>query len=215
MIRIDTREPSVAIADTLVEKVGFTEFAVETLYHGADFVLDVNDSETGIQRKRVNDFVGSIGDLKETLFDTRTRYDHSVLLLEGEWQTAGGSIGLRRGKKIVTVMDLNQWHNFLVSQQLRGTLYVRTASRAETCRVLVSLHGYLADSQSAPVSAADDPRDVLLLLPGIGPERAEAVLDEYGHVHRALANLYRWEEIDGIGAQTRQTVIDWLEETDQ
>jgi len=213
-IEIDSRERKYEkmleyLADILPDNVEFT-IPRGGLDHGADYIVR-NKSELGIQRKTMNDFSGSIGDgLKGTMSDLRQNYEHSALLLEGSWKIAGGSLTLRRGGSMVQVMPLSSFHNFILSQQLRGSHVYHTANLKETSYALRDYHSYL-DGTISPSRSVDDPEEMLALFPNIGPKKAERLVEKFGNVHYALNQFpNNWDRVDGIGQATVDDIDAWL-----
>lgn len=210
MIIVDTREPWERIIDHLGEIGAEPEYRVDTLHHKIDFEITPEEDVIGVQRKTCNDFVSSIDTLKDDLYELRQHCDIPVFLLEGDWRLAGSTIGLRRGSSIVQTVPTQAWHNFIISQQLREMVYVRTSSLKDTCRVLVHLHDYFQGVQSPPVDDIGGPEQILQMFPDIGPGLAQNLLDNYENVYTALKYIDRWDEVDGIGGKTRMNVKQWL-----
>lgn len=213
MIHVDTREQHwEQIAEYLLEFGA--DFVVDTQYHKADYVIDAADGDRfGIQRKSMNDFTGSLDTLKDDLAELRDYYDMSALLIEGDWKIAGKAIGLRRGRVIKKTIAISTLHNMLLSQQLRGTMLIRTSCLEETCRVLSDYDLYLDGPMSPPRTVIDDPCTLLMDLPGIGPETAQNIVDAYSDPYEAIMDMDRWDEtVDGIGEVTKSNITDWLRE---
>lgn len=205
---VDSREPW----ENVFEKLGqydAPEYRLEALEAGADYAIVTPYYTMGVQRKTINDFTQSIGDLKETLFDLRQEYDVAGLLLEGRWKTANGALALRRGNKVVQTITLQQFHNFQLSQTMRGSPVYHTMSLDETCRALIAWHEYLQEPISGE-QAMDTPVMLLTSLPSVGPDTAGKLLTVYGSVGAALDDIEEWDRIDGIGPKTVETVMDWL-----
>lgn len=217
---VDTREPWEEIADRLSDIPGPYSYEIRTLNdnHGhpkADFVVQPPDGlELAIQRKTAHDYASSLDTLKDDLYRLRTGHEASMLLVEGDWEVAGDQIALRRGRRVVPSLGLPTWHNFILSQQVRGTMYARTSSLTETCRALVSWIEWCKGDLSPPTSHAGDPATWLATLPRIGPQRAQAIIDEYQDGADALQAVQDWEEVAGIGEVTHQAVLDWLTDQD-
>lgn len=207
-IVVDSREPWERVFDYL-EEYNAPQHRLEALENKADFVVD-NAEEVAIQRKEVNDFVGSLDTLKDDLFELRTHHDNSALLIEGRWRvSSGGVVLIRRGSSWSQTIPVEHLHKFVLSQQLRGTLFIRTTDLRETCQWLVNAFEYMDGSVQAGPSS-ESPVVLLTLFPGIGPGLAEEILEEYGTVGDALSNVENWEDVHGIGAKTIESVDDWL-----
>lgn len=208
MLKIDTREPYEEIIDKLID-VGYSDYDIEKLEHKTDFLFH-GEQEFGIQRKTVNDFVSSLDTLKDDLHELRQHNDLTGLLLEGEWQTAGQSIALRRGASLVETVPISSWHNFMLSQQLRGTVLIRTTSLSETCKTLAAVDAWLDSDMSAPTTQADDPETMLTMIPSIGPGRANKLMREYDSTYDALVHVGDWDGVNGIGEKTKGDALDYL-----
>ena len=208
-IIIDTREQKWEKMFQYLDELDAPPYRLDTLHHKADFIIR-NHHELAIQRKQIDDFVGSIGDLKEDLQELRANYEMGALLIEGDWQLMGGSIAQRRGNTVHQTITAEQLHNFLLSQQLRGTLFLKTSGLKETCRILVNSHGYL----DGPISGDKTPESPAVLLgsfPGIGPATTGAIISHFGDAHTALQNIDRWQEVKGVGPKTQEQVEEWLQ----
>lgn len=215
-IVVDSREPWEQVIEYLTD-FGATNTRLDTLnansgHPKADYIVD-SGMELAIQRKTCNDFVGSLDSLKDDLYELRTAHEASALLIEGSWRNVGSQVGLRRGKEVVPVCSLDTWHNFILSQQLRGTMYIQTMGLSETCMVLVNLASYLNGDWSPPTSKVDDPSLLLQMLPGVGPTLAGRIIDQYGDVLEALQWIDTWaDEVDGVGPTTNERVLNHLTE---
>lgn len=210
-LTIDTREPYDKMGETLID-LGIMDFEVEKLDHKADFDVDMADGESfRVQRKTVNDFVSSLDTLKDDLHELREHSDASALLIEGDWKLAGTNMGLRRGSKLEQAMEIKAFHNFVLSQQLRGTMFMRTTSLKETCLALAHAHEYFDGPVTPPSSGIDNPEVLLQYFPNIGQTTANKIIGEYGDVYSALSNIQSWEDVDGIGEKTKMGVIEWLQ----
>lgn len=212
MIVVDTREPTEDITASL-DKLR-APYRVATLngpeHPKADFI--VGSGALAVQRKTVNDFVGSLRDgLKDDLFRLRSAHQMSALLIEGSYKIHAGEIAVRRGRTYEPVLSVEAYQNFLLSQQLRGTMLIRTANLTETCAMLAGADKYLrGDDRTPPVREPDKPSDMLQLVPSVGPKTAEALVAEYGDAWTAITRLDDWDEVDGIGQKTKQKAIDWF-----
>jgi ERCC4-type nuclease len=214
MVVVDSREPWEQIAENFISD-GFHNFHTEKLEHKTDFLVEGEDEVLGIQRKQVNDLVSSLTTLKDDLHELRQRRDVSMLLVEGRWKISGANIALRRGRSLVEAVPISTWHNFMFSQQRRGTLLAYTTSLSETCKVLARAEEWMQSGMSPPVSSVSDPSTLLQFFPGIGPKLASRVEGEFGGVYPAFMNVENWDEVSGIGEKTRDDCLHWIQERDQ
>lgn len=213
MIIIDTREKKRKQIKRHLDRCG-AEYRVDTCHHKADYVIDGPDGDRlGIQRKEVSDFVSSLrGDLKDHLWILRQHYEYSALLVEGGWGVKNETIGVDIGKtNDPLIVPVAQWHNFKLSQQLRGTLCLRTTCLKETCWALNVYDSYMDDPFGPPRSMPGDPEYLLYMFPGIGPELADRILESYdGNVRYAIEDIEGWGSISGIGPKTLEQIDEWL-----
>lgn len=210
-IIIDTREQKRAKLMEYLADYSDVGFWPEKLDHGADYLIE-NESQLAIQRKSVNDFCNSIGDgLKDTLYELRSNHELSALLLEGSYRVVGNRIGTRRGGKVVQTIRLSSAHNFILSQQLRGTMFFWTADLKDTAYLLADAHSYLDGSVSASTTI-DSPEEFASLVPNIGPKRVESLSRNFdGDWLQAFQGFpERWAEADGIGPATVDEIRAWL-----
>lgn len=207
-IIIDSREPWERMFEYL-EGLDAPEYRLDPLDHKADYVLR-NADELAIQRKEMNDFVSSLDTLKKDLYELRANYQYSALLLEGHWRVSNsGVLLLRRGSSWSETIPVQQFHNFVVAQQLRGTLCFYTVDLQETAQLLVNAHDYIdGEIQTAPNFGS--PVAVLTMFPGVGAKVAGRLWDEYNTLGNALDNVEEWEHVRGIGEKTQEEVLDWL-----
>ena len=209
-IQIDTREPWEDFVDAFNRcEVDFDVF-VEKLDDKADFLIRNNGRELAIQRKRVNDFANSIDSLKNTMHILRTNYENTALLIERDWTYGGTEIAVRRGRKKHRVMGMDQWHNFILSQQFRGSMYIRTTDLYESTYAMKSAHSWLGKDLTVPTSHIDDPSVILQMIPGIGPKTCERLIATYGDALSAMQCIDSWDDVDGIGEKTKSDSTEWM-----
>lgn len=207
-IVVDTREPWEKICEYLYDQ-GAEDYVVEKLPHKADFRIE-NETVMGIQRKEIGDFVSSVDDtLKDDLRQLRANYPHSALLIEGRWKANGRNILLRRGNDWFETASSRTVHRFILSQQIKGTMFFNTMSLRETCSMLVDIHRYL-DDDVPENSTLDQPVSVLTMFPNIGPKAAGRLVDHYGNIGNALEDCRNWNSVKGIGNKTQDDIDEWL-----
>lgn len=211
MVVVDSREPWEQIAENFIEG-GFHNFHTEKLEHKADFLVEGDGETLAIQRKAVNDLVSSLDTLKDDMHELRQHHEPTMLLVEGTWKVAGSNIALRRGSSLVEACRLSTWHNFMFSQQRRGTLLGYTTCLSETCKVLARSERWMQKGMSPPTSEISDPSTILQFFPGVGPKLAERITDEFGDAKTALEQIESWDEVSGIGDATKTDCLDWIAE---
>lgn len=214
MIVVDSREPWEAVFDCLgahpdVEPADYKLEALNGPEHPKTDYL-VADGKLAVQRKEINDFVSSLGDLKDELFAMRKAHEFSMILVEGDWMVADGRVALDRGASVEKTVPVQTLHNFVVSQQLRGTVFVRTSALSETVQTVVAMDAFVRGPMRPPIEASDDPTMLLQLIPGIGPLLSGKLAAHYGSAYNALVNIGQWTEVDGVGIQTQETAVRWF-----
>jgi len=185
---------------------------IEELRKRADVALEV-------QRLGLGDFLVE----ENFAVERKTLADFSASVIDARWfkQAAAMAVGARRGV-IVLEGTLAAAVELGVSREaLQGALItvsvfyglavLRARDTAETARLLVYLgrqakrfaHGALPRPGYRPKGKRARQLFVLQGLPGIGPERAERLLDHFGSVENvAKASADALSAIDGIGEST-------------
>jgi ERCC4-type nuclease len=155
--------------------------------------------------------------------ERKTLKDFAMSVIDGRWfkQTAALAMGMRRGVIILegtpkTAGELGVPRNALQGALITvsvfyGLAVLRARDPAETTRLLVYL-----GRQSKRVATGALPRPgyrpkgkrarqlfILQGLPGVGPDRAERLLDHFGSVENvAIASLDELGAVNGIGDST-------------
>ncbi len=109
--------------------------------NAGDFCFeDYNGNKIGIERKEVNDFLGSINSRLDNQLERMLElYKETTLLLEGSWQIVAN--------KIVTEQGVTRWYmsdiwNYLQSWQRKGVMLQLTSSNNHTIRRVNELYAY-------------------------------------------------------------------------
>lgn len=181
---------------------------LEALKNKTDFIVR-NEDELAIQRKEINDFKASIGDLKDDLFELRTHHDHTALLIEGRWKISNNCLVVRRGNAWKEIMPAEHLHKFILSQQLRGTMFFYTANKRETAGFLIDAYEYM-DGGIQTESNPQSPVTLLTLFPGVGPSTAARIVEQFGDVGSAIGNISKWDTVKGVGPKTMSGIEEWL-----
>lgn len=193
-IVVDTREKfSNQIKDLLAtsiigEEVPQFEFRCLNL---ADYLIQNGTHNALIERKSIQDFIGSFRELKPRLAKMRKLdYERTGLLLEGTYIVAQGMIWLREGNELKARMSYKTFSNFLTHQQEMGTRIYHTLGLEETIWKLVYLHNYLPKLDvPVPCLKCGSPQEWLSELPGIGPTTLSGLQEKYSSPMEALQNL--------------------------
>jgi hypothetical protein len=195
------------------------EIEYKVLKYGDYFIMNGN-STLLIERKEVHDFVNSYGKgkLREKLFMMKTKLNYAgdphflddfteesphihkpihraMLLIEGHYITKIGDpdIYLPREGGIRSVLKLQTYVNFLSSQCEKGTWIYFTNNLWETLLTVLYLAENLENIQNPKHSLkCGNPRELLVQIPGIGPETLKKLQDQYETPLEALANVETW-----------------------
>ena len=184
-----------------------------------------DDVLLSVERLGMGDFLVADGFVVER----KTMRDFAVSVVDGRWfrQCVAMVKGERRPMIILegTVSDCAGIHvsrDALQGALITATIFygvpvIRSMDSAETSRVLVYLgrqamrvaNGALPRPGYRPKGKRARQSFILQGLPGIGPDRAERLLERFGSITRvATASLSDLAAIDGIG-QTTATRIRW------
>jgi ERCC4-type nuclease len=183
--------------------------------HGADFLFFGKQvGMVGVQRKEINDLIASINDDRLTReIPLLQRLDVGVVLIEGRIEWTNDGFLLAASSQFTKA----QYLGTLWSLQSLGLWTSFTDSQTETIRYLSLFSrwiqkekhtGLVRRSQKAARNEYGIKDDrawqifVMQSFPGIGYERAKAIVDHYGGL--PLAWTGKLEEVDGIGKQTAQ-----------
>ena len=184
---------------------------------GADF-LTVSPcyGRVGVQRKEIADLIASLADDRVTreVIDMKA-LDHAFWVLEGEpvWTTEGELVSSH------SRFSLDSFRGVMLSLTMEGFHVVRTRDLAETRDWLQALDRWLAKPShkglhgrpkargafGAP-SLTEQQAYVLQGLPGLGFDRAVAIVKYYGGLPIQLKPGVDLTEVDGIGKGTAERV---------
>ena len=176
---VDSREPGI-MREKLLE-LGWQQKQMDS----ADYwFFDCDYKKIGIERKEVNDFLGSIGDrLTIQLERMLDHYDVVILLLEGNWRQVTNSNKILGNRGI----SYNTWAmawNYIRSQQHKGVTIELTTSMGHTLQRLNELYAwYQSSSHTGGMSHKTFIDDRIMAFPrGCRGKTAEAVL----HIFKSL-----------------------------
>lgn len=214
MITIDTREPQDKFRDA-AEQEGLVEdedYEFEYLQSG-DFLA----ADYICERKKYGDFIGRLTQSERDIWQQILALDAAaseldytpVLILEGEWAEALRWSNLT-AKEVISAIGS------IVKLDIR---VVHTTGIRATVQLLMKLGdgtthdiGSIRDTPSVP----DDllPRYITESFVGVGPSRAEDILDEYGNFANVVQQLVddpdELKEIDGIGDATVEKMVNMV-----
>ncbi|HUG10523.1 MAG TPA: ERCC4 domain-containing protein [Opitutaceae bacterium] len=206
----DDRERAGGVIDELQRRVDDVALEMRRLPVG-DFLVE---QDFAVERKTLRDFAASVIDTRLFKQATRLAQDgrRGILILEGTGSDAG-DIGVSREALQGALITVSVFY---------GLSVLRSRDVSETARLLVYLgrqaqrfaHGGLPRPGYRPKGKRARQLFVLQGLPGIGPGRAEKLLERFGSVEKlAQASLSELAEVKGVGENTA-TKIRWaLEES--
>ena len=198
----DDREGAGGVLEELRRHPGIA-LEVRRLARG-DFLVEDNFI---VERKTLRDFAASVidGRLFRQAAALAREGRRGVLMLEGRTGTAAG-LGVSRESLQGALITVSVFY---------GLAVLRSRDAAETARLLL----YLGDQAGRFASGAvtrpgwrpkgKRGRQLYLLqgLPGIGPQRAERLLEKFGSVEKVIAApAEEWSAIASIGATTAKKI---------
>lgn len=173
-----------------------------------DIGIEFKQLEELIQSLRSGRFVG------HQMPGMRATYDHSWLLLEGEWQPDAQGVVCMRGrggkwKPVKPRMTAAELEKQLLTIQFLGGMNVRYTQRpSDTLRFIATLYRWFTDSawdshtshlaiyHRVPLMAVSDTQHILNSIPGVGWRVSRAAEKKFGSVRRAIrASQKEWAEL--------------------
>lgn len=199
----DSYEPWEIVSELL--KVGWER---NPLRFGDYSFLTIDFKKVGIERKKIQDLIGSIGErLAKQLQGMLDYYDFTILLIEGTIKYTDGKILTSRG--IERVM-MEGYRNFVRTWQDRGVTIERTSGHQDTIVRLNELYAYyqkLAHTGGVKKRQVGDPR-LLAFPPTVGIKTGKIILDELGTLQNiGNANLATLQGIPGIGPKRAEATL--------
>lgn len=193
-ITVDTREHFIPqIKDLLATSIigeDIPEFEFKCL-NLADYLILNGTHSALIERKSINDFVGSYRELKPRLAKMRKLdYERTGLLLEGTYIVNQGMVWLREGRELKARMSYKTMSNFLTHQQELGTKLYHTMNLEESIWRLIYIHNYLPKLDiPTPCIKCGSPQEWFSELPGVGQKTLQELQEKYSSPLEALQNL--------------------------
>lgn len=193
-IIVDSREKFIPIIKDLLASTILGSDVPEFIFKGlsiGDYLLENDGHNMILERKSIQDFVGSYRELKSRLARMRKLdYERTALLLEGTYSVRDGMIWLREGNELKARMSYKTMSNFLTHQQELGTRLYHTMNLEETVWRLIYIHNYLLKlDEPIPTIKAGSPIEWIAELPGIGPKALLTMKTEFETPLDALQNL--------------------------
>jgi len=211
---VDDREPNSIHLDLK------SFFEVKKLHLSVgDIMIPSAHSTCIIERKTPGDFLSSIADgrLTDQLGNMLQTTPAPIFVIEGD-------IKCNRNKKVVADGRHTRWYyysylNMIASLQLAGAIVIHVPSRlfAETVFKIALWHqkdSHLTQRRVPNLgfkTTFSQQLDLLAAIPGIGIDKAELLLGEFGNPWNVLSNVPDWGRVKGIGKKTVEKVIQFLD----
>lgn len=207
----------------MLKKLGRSSPLPET--HGVDILFASNGQWIGIQRKEMNDLIASVmdGRLQREVAMMQCRLAVAMVIIEGQpqWTTEGQYID-KGGYRQWTVA---QHRGVLWSLRQKGIWVDATKSLADTCDTVEMFERWVGKSKHrglehrpGPVAmwGKVDNRDyachLVMGLPGVGPELADRIVEEYGVPFRWKITVEDLEKVKGIGKVKARSIWEGLQD---
>lgn len=216
-IMVDVHEQDSEVA----HYIGIRDLGVVQSKHmdTGDVVLRYRQYTVGIEIKRGQDFSNSLksGRIHDQLCRLTETYDFPILIVE-DWHPWKGdlddaeSLKEKRIKHAKTVRTLNRRVCIYETKHLEETIDIIE----ELCRDLKMKKINVLRRPVVVEEGMTDNMKVICSLPNVKRVLGERILDEYGTVDKALADIDNWIEIQGIGkvklARIKSTLEDEFDE---
>lgn len=134
---VDTREPGTIRQELL--SLGWVQRALTT---GDYHFFSYDWKKVGIERKSVDDFLGSQGDkLNRQLEQSLDYYNYVVLLIEGSWRSVSAEDNIVSGRGIERSTWRSVW-NYLLSWEAKGVMIQLTVNEGHTIKRVGELYAF-------------------------------------------------------------------------
>jgi len=208
MIVVDSRE-SKSMVVNLLDKVG-ANYRIDTIEVGDYIVGDI-----AIERKEINDYVGSLtsGRLHNQLYNLSFNYPVSVLLIEGYIDEV---LMYRKIKKQTYISSLAGAISKRAPDGARGVINMVMVSTPYDTALFLKYLDEKQDSIRKPVIAKkkgigseEFAISILSSLPNVSEVRARRLLEHFGSVQCVMnASIDELMEVKGIGESTAKEIHD-------
>jgi len=179
------------------------------LYTG-DYWWHTHDyKKVGVERKAVNDLLGSIGDrLSRQLENSLEHYDIRILLIEGSWSKVTPSDKIISGRGIEYYTWSMVW-NYLRRFQDKGFTIELTVNEGHTIQRLNELYALYQKPYSLSAMSKEFTDDRLLALPsGCRGKTGMNVLEGKSLREIGMMGVLELEQVEGIGSKKAQSIYD-------
>ena len=207
-IVVDIHEEASGIPEIL-ERFGLkVEYSKLTV---ADYVVS---EECGIERKRAQDYLSSL--FRRRLFDQLKRlsdaYSKPILIVEGDlWEEIRGT----------RIRPEAIWGSLVKISVEYGVSVFHTTDKWESAKLIRIIHNKEEDTSTGrneetilvkeyPRKYTSEDRQIMILssLPGVGPEIAKRMLENFGSLRRIFSLRERdLVRINGIGKKKAREIV--------
>lgn len=160
-------------------KVGWEQFSLIT----GDYYFFTHDyKKVGIERKTVEDLLGSLGDrLTRQLENSLEHYDRVILLVEGSWVKANPNTGNLITQRGIVYQTWDMVWNYIRRFQDKGVTLELTTNEGHTIHRLNELYALYQKSYSLSGKSNEFEDDRILAFPsGTRGKTAVEVLKQFG-----------------------------------
>jgi ERCC4-type nuclease len=174
-----------------------------------------NYKKVGIERKTVEDFLGSMGDkLSRQLENNLEHYNISILLLEGSWRKVNPSQNLVTQRGIV-YQTWDMAFNYIRRFQDKGMTLELTVDQGHTVHRLNELYALYQKSYSLSARSKEFTDDRVLAFPsGVRGKSGMKVLEGRSLADIGLMEVEDFIEIEGVGKKRAQLIYDHFNRRD-
>lgn len=207
MITIDVHEPDDFENHIEQDAKPETEWEREALNAG-DFLA----GDYILERKQYGDFIGRLTNSQRDIWQQMLKLEVAadelnytpVLLLEGSWDEAMRWTNLTPKQPTMAIGSIMKL----------GINVVHTMGPRASAQLMIKLDdgtthdiGSIRDSPSVPPEML--PQHIVEGFPGVGPSRAQDILDHFGTPQAVFnADTDELQEVSGIGSSTAQKIYD-------
>ena len=201
---MDAAEPGIIRME--LHKIGWIQ---QRLFTGDYYFFSHDYKKIGIERKTVEDLLGSIGDkLGRQLENSLEHYDTVVLMIEGSWQKVSPNQNLITQRGVVYQTWDMVW-NYLHQFKRKGIITELTINEGHTIHRLNELYALYQKTYSLSGKSNQFADDRVIAFPsGVRGKTGMAILEGRSLAEVGLMDTEELEEVEGIGKKKAQSVFD-------
>jgi ERCC4-type nuclease len=216
---VDRREPLTRVAQLRYE--GFEIEVPADLLESGDVVLVIDGKQIGIEVKTTSELLSLIpsGLSQLAQFQRMATFDQRVLLIVGTYGVHAEGKVLVDGWNKRSGLTYAAVEGALFNLQANLGFLIRHAGQEKNVgRCVQNIYEYFSESHTLlmkprPLTLSSEMAGglaMLMTLPGIGADKAEAILKQYQSLQSALCDTAHWSSIPGIGPKTVDVVAAFL-----